>query len=703
MGTTFTDFRTTDFTGASALSTYALSTTPLLFVPAFNLFEDKKNRVVWDFGDGTISRSTSAYKSYKYPGKYIVQMILYDCFNNALQSTYQKPITILDYKPLTFDLDVYSKYDVFGNELTALSANLNTITFKNGQISGPFVFTVSYPYYQSPLNIYYTVSGSDSENYWGLTDKKFVHLDNTYNFYDTIYNYSISSYQYRPVAKIVPETTKIFSKIKDGEIIPCSENEPGAFFVGLTGIKQVYFKEDLPKRELNLSFRYDKRKYDGDNIDYIVNNLGITLSANVLANEPYSLSITSNGIDGEGYPISSFNINPIKLYDTKIPFVVKVKDLSSFSIKNFEYLELSALNISLSAVDGSGIPLSGISTTEYTISSLNTTLSAQTYNGAFRGYVEFTNASATNITENVVIYANTTLTTDTSSYFLSAKSTPFSVYPDNNYEMYKINEDFDAAKTLRDITFQELIAENDDLYDDFFAGVLGDNTSDHDGIGLKLYEHIANFVDNTSDLDRCGIDQLESLCQNIGYVDKNEEKYKYPESIKRLVDLLSIDKNRLFGTSNKFKDNFDTKGLTTKSKFGRNLGSEINDTSSYIVSAGNDIVALEKFSNTYTRLNSYQPVSAVSAFNYPLSSYTSDWGWPLVLPGSFDFGEIEKYYLFFEINEEYDNTILDVVIDFYNTRTTVLSTTSKNDLIRDGGIFDNMFINTLYKSLSLVD
>jgi hypothetical protein len=702
MGTTFTDFRVMDYTDSEVLSTYALSSTPLLFVPEFNIFEEKKNRVVWDFGDGTISRSTSAYKFYTYPGKYTVQMIVYDCYNNALKSTFEKDIVVIDFKPLTFDLDVYSKYDVYGNELPALSANTNPIVFKNGKISGPFVFTVTYPYYQTALNLYYTVSGSSSDNYVDLETNKYAHLDNTYSFYDKIYNYAISSYQYRHVEKIIPETTSIFAKIDGNQIVICKSSDDGAFFVGLTGTKSVYFKDDQPKDELGITFKFDKTGYNskGSSSENFINNLGITTLVNVLENEPYSLSITSNGLDGEGYAISSFKINPIKLYNTKIPFVIKMKDAEWYSVKNFDNLELSALNISLSAVDGSWNPLSAIDTTLYTISSLNTTLSAQNHGSSFRGYILFTESDS--VLENVVMYANTTLTTDTSSYYLSAKSTPFSVYPDNYYDLYKINENFDATQTLRDITFQEIILESTKLYDDFFAGILGDENADHDAIGLKVYERIANFVDNASDVDRCTLEALESLCQNIGYNDKNEEKYVYPEKIKRLLDLLSIDKNRLFGTSNKFADNFDTKGLAERTKYGLNLGSQI-DTATYIVSAGTDIVALEKFSNKYTRLNTYQPVSAMSAFHYALSAYSTDWGWPLVLPGVFDFADVGKYYIFFTINERYDNTIMDVVADFYNTRTTILSTVSKNDLIVDGGIYDNMFINTLYKSLSLID
>jgi hypothetical protein len=75
------------------------------------------------------------------------------------------------------------------------------------------------------------------------------------------------------------------------------------------------------------------------------------------------------------------------------------------------------------------------------------------------------------------------------------------------------------------------------LFDDFIGGILGTELI-HDEIGLKTYEKIANYVANTQDLDKCEIDFLESLGRFVGYNDFAEEKYTYPEKIKRLVNLL---------------------------------------------------------------------------------------------------------------------------------------------------------------------
>ena len=50
------------------------------------------------------------------------------------------------------------------------------------------------------------------------------------------------------------------------------------------------------------------------------------------------LTITSNGIDGEGTVLSSFDIAPNKFVGQRIPFVVKVKDVDNFTTKSASLL-----------------------------------------------------------------------------------------------------------------------------------------------------------------------------------------------------------------------------------------------------------------------------------------------------------------------------------------------------------------------------
>jgi len=698
--TTYINFSAVDYMGTDSLSSYALDLTPIKFIP--DLDNSIHNRVVWSFGDGTISDSFSASKVYTYPGRYVVNMVVYDCDNNAQISVFEKFITIHDFVTHKFDVSYYpSQLDVVmyngeevlydGEPIYFTPSGGYSLVLRCGSISSPLIINSYYPPYQNTSDIFYEISGSDSRNYWNI-DNKFKHLENFNTLYDTIYNHHLGGYQYRPIPKIEFEGVEMYAKLSAGEIVNCPSTDEGSSFIGTSATKNIHINDDTITEKLLVKMFFDKNDIQllGNGGNYL-NNLGITLSAEVVDNPPNHLSITSNGLDGEGYLIDSFNINPIKYYNTNIPFVIRLKDADNFSIKNFEILQLSSLN------------LSAVSSGVYSISSLNYTLSGQNHGGSFRGYVTFPNTTPTTILENVKLVASGTFISDQlSSYTLSGESNDFNVYPSNFFDIYKKNEDFNPEQTIKDLRFQETLLDKEVLFGDFIGGVLGDEYSDHDGIGLKLYEKIANFIDNTQDLDKCEIKFLDSLGKNLNYMGVGDEKWILPENVKRLVNLLSINKAKLFGTVNKFKENLDVRGRTSKDEYGKNIGNMI-DPKTYIVSVDRDIVALEKFSNTYTLLNSLQPLSSTNLSSFPLSTYSSDWGWPLVLPSTFNFEDIGKYYLFFDYDDTIDGTVVGGIIDFVNSKTTINISTELSALNITEGIYDNMILDTLYQSLSLTN
>lgn len=705
--TTQISFSSIDYKGVDSLSSYALPITPFRFIPSLSGVASTK--FLWNFGDGTISKSFSAEKSYQFPGTYTVSLVHYNCDNLAEISTITKTVQIYDYIPLTFNVTAFNG-----------DTEVTDLVWQCGQIEGPLKINFSFPWYQPQLDIFYDIRNSDSTNYWEIYNNKFVHLDTFNVIYEKVYNYALASYQYSEIQKITPESDSVYLKILNGNIVTCASTDDNSCFGGLTATKDIFVKEDSITSNLLIDLNYDKTKYKNpyiENFNYL-NNLGVTLSATVGDNVPSYLSVTSNGLDGEGYLVDSFQIHPIKFYGVKIPFVVKIKDDLNFSVKNFNPIPLSALTITVTTINdfelttedgqllldefGNQIMAEGIPVllplSSYSISSINYTLSAQDSGGSFRGYIIFPPIDTPQL--NVKLNFTSTLSSNQlSSYTLEGESNFFNVYPENYFDLYKKNEDFDASEQLKDLRFQEILIDKNILFDDFFGGALGG--IDHEDIGTKTYEGAANFVANTQDLDVCNIAALNSLGEFMGYNDVYEERYLYPVKIKRLIDILSIDKIKLFGYENKFIENFDVKGRTSKDEFGINIGNIIN-TNTYTVSSTIPIVALEKFSNSYTLLNTYQPISAAGSHQYPLSTYTSDWGWPLVLPTPFNFEEIEKYYLFFEFNNVYDGTIMDGVIDFENPRTTIPETATTVDLNEFNGIKEHMFLDTLYHNLSII-
>jgi len=694
--TGYINFSAYDYKNELSLSSYALPNTPFKFISEISGISNGK-RVVWDFGDGTISKKLSVEKYYNFPGEYKVNLVVYDCNNNATISTVEKILTVHDYTPLTFDIEIPEHL-----------INNTILEFECGKICGPLTAISKFPPYQSIVDVYYTVDNSNSKNYWDICDNKYDHLESFHTMYDRIYNYAISSYQYNEIDKIVNDTSNIFCKISNNNIVECNESDIDSFLVGKYSRKEIYFRDDTPKDELLISFNFDNTKLTikNETLNYL-NNLYVRLSCNVTDNVDIDrFSITSNGLDGEGYPISNFNIHNIKFFNSRIPITIKIKDSENYSIKNFEPLTFDDIAVSLSGkylenIDDTA-QLLEISVGDYEIYSINYLLSSRDNGGSLVGYIIFPSTSSYNILSDVTINITGTVINDQlSSYTIQGSSNNFNVYDQNYYDLYKMNENFDSSYQLKNLIFQETLIEKTKLFDDFFGSILGDSDIDHEDIGVKIYEKTANFVANTQDVDVCNTDYIESLSEMVGYNEQNEERYSYPNKVKRVMDLASLDKFKLIGERNKFSENFDIKGRSDKTVYGRNIGNEI-DTNTYVCNLSTNIVALEKFGNSYTLLNTYQPLSVVNSTHYPLSSYSPMWGWPLVLPNDFVFSDIEKYYLFFESVSGYDNTNIGGIIDFGNNKTTIDEQLSNDQLFSDDGIFQHIFLDTLYDSLSLV-
>jgi len=638
-------FTSIDYKGQPSLSSFALKETPLTFIPDLTNF-NPNNRVLWIFGDGTTSTAISAVKSYENAGTYTVNFVVYDCFSKSQISTSSQKYHIKNYIDETFTL------------------HLDDNVWKNGQINGPIEIKSYAPINTKISDVYYTVTGSNSMNYELINHDKFAHLKPTYQFYTKIYNYFLQSDQFRTIDKIKFENQHtIYAKISGNSIIQCDETCPGSFAVGLSSENFIYFKDDSISDKITIDFFLDRSNLD-------VNNLTITLSASIIENDEVErLSITSNGVDGEFYTISSFNIDPIKFYNAWIPFVIKIKDATNHSVKNFE---ISGFNIE--------------------VLSSNTPINSQLYElstfdmgyGYMYGGVKFPNLE--NPIEDIQLYANQTLINDQGSEFnLNGTSSFFSVYPSNFITFQKKNEDFDMTETLKSLRFQEILLDNNVLFDEYIRSIFGDITSSPDSLGKKIHEKIANFFQNHYDIDRCEVTALISLMDMVG-LDSNtyeSSQLKYPEKIKRLINLLSIKPSKLFGFENLFSENFNPRGGIPNDTFGKNLGNKI-DTNTYTITAGTPIVSHEKFSKDYSILNTYQPISSTGSNYYKLSGYTDDWGWGLVLPDNFTYTEIEKFYDFYEYIPGFSAEIVENTI-----------------IPMEDPDFDNRIRDILYQTLEL--
>jgi hypothetical protein len=295
---------------------------------------------------------------------------------------------------------------------------------------------------------------------------------------------------------------------------------------------------------------------------------------------------------------------------------------------------------------------------------------------------------------------------------LTGTSDTFSIYPSGGYyNIAKRGEDIDFKEQFKSIAFQPLFLDKKILFDDFLGSIFGNISSVQSSIGKATYEKIKNFVDNNTVIDYSNLDQfvatLELLNENNPYL-KTPNSIT-PGEISRLINLLSINHSRLFGTRNQFNQNFKTYGYLDNEYYGNNLGEEVS--MYYTVTAGTDIVAFEKFSGNYKLLNTYLPLCAttvtVSAGNtYNLSEYNDTWGWGLVLPSD-GYGSginISNYYLFYKHIPNINGTITDGVINFNDINNTLAYTNSSYQAwAQEDGIISNILSHQIYKGLNLFE
>jgi hypothetical protein len=268
----------------------------------------------------------------------------------------------------------------------------------------------------------------------------------------------------------------------------------------------------------------------------------------------------------------------------------------------------------------------------------------------------------------------------------------------------KINENFDATSNYKSYILQEGLSNRRELLNNFLGQIVGDYKSQPETLGKTIYEKIANFVANNSDPEVCNVDSLKSLMIQYG-LQPSSFATGWPANLKRAIDLLSINQTKLFGTKNTYNRNF---GLSAFSyDLGENLGEEIQiESGTFIV--GDPIVTYEKFSEKYKLINqTIIPVTdrciPVVGEPYPLSGVNYNWGWGLVTGNRAQSGiDIKPYYMFYKFRPKNLDNMVDGVINFNDSLTTLKPTASGyQDWVKFGGTMDTIIARSLYEGLNL--
>lgn len=260
---------------------------------------------------------------------------------------------------------------------------------------------------------------------------------------------------------------------------------------------------------------------------------------------------------------------------------------------------------------------------------------------------------------------------------VSGESIPFNIYEfKNEYEIRRVNESFNTSEYYQTLALPETLQNLPTLWNGFFNAAVGTaNLSSNEDMGQIVYERIANFLSNHNDIDTCNVDQLLSLAEQTN-VPASDYSTELPAEIKRMIDIASVSKNRLWGID-------DNKPILNLS-----IGEQLN-TRTAVITAGEKMILKSKLDGTYTLIT-------IPEYNtqtvYPLSSYE---GIGFLQP-------ITLNYSFYKFNPRYSGKTIENIIDWDSPHTSLSKSLSTlEDWYGDGGIIESSFNYLLTKNLFL--
>jgi hypothetical protein len=729
------------------------NTITLRCVPEMTGATFSDNHITWNFGDGTVKQGRVVTHSYDRPGKYQTYLGIVDgetgkTFTGADETPgiLGPHFTVLNYLG---DAVAWS-YNKGDDYVPAGSTSAELILEReNSWQSFSSVSATGYS-----IDLYAGGSRGRSNS---IPLKTVTYDINKYAQFQKTWRFSADSTGLTPISSITTTDSNIYIKYDTAlsAWTTCSVDDAGSAFIGTTGTASVYYTDDSsslsavgllatlntstwPEIPGALRYEIDSSKYTDLTLSLFQTRTD-RLGMKVYPATPNQLVFTSNGISNP-----RFYISKLKFENTSVPFFVSVADKNKNIIKDYpghgSSIRLNgqfiypwnpptsfAPNTVYWGVSAKtwedGANIKGITVADYESLSAVTTLGS--YTGTF-------NISG--------IGSNLTLVGMMSSWagVISGASTDFNILPcAGQGHALKFNEDFDAAETLKSYILQESINSARVFTDKFIHEAVGDKYDLPDTLGKAIYEKIANFTQNTVDIDTCSIRHLYSLAEEIG-VELEHYNVSFPGGLQRLADLLSIKFCKLLGSRQEDDNDFDKLGVPDMEgievRLGRNRKDDGTDssrlsTSTYIVTAGTPIIAMEKFESKYFKIvplviedidSTGLAVSGPTVFtpgltSYPLSAYDSRFGWGLEYPGG-EGGEFWNYYEFYEYvsNATYpltSHTQAEGVLDWNNTYellepfryTLTESTSSYSEWVKDDGIIDSILEWKLRDGLGLFE
>jgi hypothetical protein len=354
-------FYVKDYTNTYTTTGYTLPVTPFTFIPVLDTGRGdivSTTKLLWNFGDGTTSRDITATHAYSVPGTYNVTCHLYSTGGQGFESSFVQNIFVTDY--VTDSLAISSK-EVVINEAGHYQ-NPFTLTRFNSWQTYPALSTEG-----STIMFYASGTGAPLFDAATYAADKYAHLKPYARFLVEEYNSALAQYELVPVESIKTlNNNDIYVKVLSSQVVRCDATDLDATLAGTSGNRLVYFVDDIvqvfdtattPKAVFAMAYFDSTELYDNDSFGKNLPKSQYPILKQIVR-DVYTpvfidqgninqLVITSNGIDGEGTPDSSFLIAPNKFVGQKIPFVVRIKDDEGYTSKTSPLLRYTSSSIVL--------------------------------------------------------------------------------------------------------------------------------------------------------------------------------------------------------------------------------------------------------------------------------------------------------------------------------------------------------------------
>lgn len=275
----------------------------------------------------------------------------------------------------------------------------------------------------------------------------------------------------------------------------------------------------------------------------------------------------------------------------------------------------------------------------------------------------------------------------------------FDIKPFDIYDIRRFNESWDGPTQIRDYALSDHVYNNYNFFENFVGSIVGQPETGTEELGVKVYERTANFTKNHRDIEECGIDQLYSIAQELD-VPIDDYRLSFPSEIKRIMDIVAVHHDRLWGANCTCNANYGQGGTCSNCGHihGINIGSSFDPTS-YQVTAGVPFIVRAKYTvddfQLITPSVSWDDINTQTAFIsvYNLMDTTSI-AW-LTCATYLD-------YYYYEFDPTICNQQVEGVINWEDSNTTLNRNISGlEDWYGDNGIIETMMNYYLYRGLQL--